>query len=126
MPPNQAQKAPVRGGDAPPPVPHEGTSQSGVPKLVDVSGFQKVFGIPPVSKPPSTINWAVGAPGTGARLIGIVCRVRAAGSVVVCIEALAFNDTIINAIAARITASLKFRRYMERLINFFPPWFCGT
>jgi hypothetical protein len=26
-----------------------------VPKLVEVSGFQKVLGMPPVSKPPSTI-----------------------------------------------------------------------
>src|ERR1043166_1713170 len=56
IPPNQSQKAPVRGGEAPPPVPHEGTSQSGVPKLVEVSGFQNVFGMPPVSKPPSTIK----------------------------------------------------------------------
>src|ERR1043166_10269687 len=45
IPPNQSQKAPVRGGEAPPPVPQEGTSQSGVPKLVEVSGFQNVFEI---------------------------------------------------------------------------------
>ena len=56
MPPNQSQKPPVRGGEAPPPVPHEGTSQSGVPKLVEVSVGQNVFGIPPFSNPPSAIT----------------------------------------------------------------------
>src|ERR687883_917814 len=56
MPPNHAQIRPVRGGDAPPPVPHEALSQSGVPKLVDVSGSQVELGIPPFSKPPSTIT----------------------------------------------------------------------
>jgi hypothetical protein len=57
MPPNQSQKAPVRGGEAPPPVPHDGTSHNGVPKFVEVSGFQNVFGMPPVSNPPSTIKF---------------------------------------------------------------------
>jgi cobalt-zinc-cadmium efflux system protein len=56
MPPNQAQKAPANGGEAPPPVPQDGTSQIGVPKFVEVSGFQNVLGMPPVSKPPSTIS----------------------------------------------------------------------
>jgi hypothetical protein len=56
MPPNQSQKAPFNGGEAPPPVPHEGTSHNGVPKLVEVSGFQNVLGMPPVSNPPSTIT----------------------------------------------------------------------
>src|SRR3954467_15550828 len=56
MPPNQAQMRPVRGGEAPPPVPHEALSHSGVPKLVEVCGlFQIVLGIPPDSNPPSRI-----------------------------------------------------------------------
>jgi len=54
MPPNQAQMRPVRGGEAPPPVPQEALSHNGVPKLVEVCGlFQIVLGIPPVSNPPS-------------------------------------------------------------------------
>jgi hypothetical protein len=54
IPPNQAQIKPVRGGEAPPPVPQEALSHSGVPKLVDVCGlFQIVLGIPPFSNPPS-------------------------------------------------------------------------
>src|ERR1700704_6486517 len=56
MPPNQSQKAPVRGGEAPPPVPHEGTSHNGVPKFVEVSVGQKVLGMPPFSNPPSAIT----------------------------------------------------------------------
>jgi hypothetical protein len=80
MPPNQSQKAPVRGGEAPPPVPHDGTSHNGVPKLVEVSGFQKVFGMPPVSKPPSTITSVehgvaeapADADGVGVGTIGVV------------------------------------------------------
>src|ERR1700754_4822269 len=54
IPPNHAHIFPVRGGAAPPPVPQLGTSHKGVPKLVDVCD-QKILGIPPVSKPPSTI-----------------------------------------------------------------------
>src|SRR5688500_12540103 len=60
MPPNQAQIRPVRGGEAPPPVPHEALSHSGVPKLVEVSGSQNVLGIPPFSKPPSTMTLGQG------------------------------------------------------------------
>src|ERR1043166_2952430 len=56
MPPNQAQISPVRGGEAPPPLPHEAKSHNGVPKLVDVSGSQVELGMPPFSNPPSTIT----------------------------------------------------------------------
>ena len=56
-PPNHAQMSPANGGDAPPPVLQLPASQSGVPKLVEVSGFQNVLGMPPVSKPPSTMTW---------------------------------------------------------------------
>src|SRR4051812_45370036 len=57
MPPNQAQMRPVRGGEAPPPVPQEALSHSGVPKLVEVCGlFQIVLGIPPFSNPPSRMT----------------------------------------------------------------------
>src|ERR1700716_2299211 len=56
MPPNQAQIRPVRGGEAPPPLPHEAKSHNGVPKLVEVSGSQVELGMPPFSIPPSTIT----------------------------------------------------------------------
>jgi hypothetical protein len=49
IPPNQAQIRPVRGGEAPPPVPQEALSHNGVPKLVEVSGSQVLLGMPPFS-----------------------------------------------------------------------------
>jgi hypothetical protein len=55
-PPNQDQIAPVRGGAAPPPLPHDALSHNGVPKFVEDCGlFQIVLGMPPVSNPPSTM-----------------------------------------------------------------------
>src|SRR5664279_1373235 len=56
MPPNQTQIRPVRGGEAPPPLPHEAKSHNGLPKLVEVSTGQFVSGMPPFSNPPSTIT----------------------------------------------------------------------
>ena len=52
MPPNQAQIRPVRGGEAPPPVPQEALSHNGVPKFVEVSGSQMVLGMPPAEGQP--------------------------------------------------------------------------
>ena len=59
-PPNHAQMAPVRGGEAPAPLPHPARSHSGVPKFVEVCGlFHIVLGMPPVSNPPSRIMFVV-------------------------------------------------------------------
>src|ERR1700704_666938 len=74
MPPNQSQKPPVRGGEAPPPVPHEGTSHNGGPKFVDVSVGQNVLGMPPFSNPPSA---------TTSLLHGVVLGVAVAEAVAV-------------------------------------------
>ena len=58
-PPNHAHVRPLRGCAVPPPVPQAATVQRGVPKLVEVCGlFQVVLGIPPLSKPPSTMTLA--------------------------------------------------------------------
>ena len=56
IPPNQAHVRPLRGGEAPLPVPQDASVHNGVPKFVEVCGsFQIVLGTPPDSNPPSRI-----------------------------------------------------------------------
>jgi hypothetical protein len=83
IPPNQAQIRPLRGGEAPPPVPHEALSHSGVPKLVEVCGlFQVVLGIPPFSYPPSTITSELAPHGVAVAVaVGLAVAVAVAVAV---------------------------------------------
>ena len=77
MPPNQSQISPVRGGEAPPPLPQEAKSHNGVPKLVEVSGSQVELGMPPFSKLPSTITSLLQGVvvGVGVGVVGVAVGV---------------------------------------------------
>src|SRR3954454_12730932 len=82
-PPNHAHTSPVRGGDAPSPVPQNWIVQRGVPKLIDLCGlFQMVLGIPPFSNPPSPIISAGEQDGDGdGEPVAVVVAVAVAVSV---------------------------------------------